>query len=150
MFAFAALPIIVLFTVAGTTGTHFDHPWQWATTGILSWCSTLPFTLYGLAAALWLRSESATGIAAGSLVILAFFGGVFMPLSGTLFDLSRFTPFYGPVTIAHWPHMTGHYYAADGHLVTTESFAFALTATLAWTIMFATVCVIGARQSTQR
>ena len=107
MVAFAALPILVTFASGIATGSQFDHVWQWLATGILSCAVTLPFAVYGLAAALWLRTETATGISSGSLVILAFFGGVFMPLQGTLFDMSRFTPFYGPIAGAHWPQMGG-------------------------------------------
>ena len=150
MLAFAALPIVVTFGAAIATGSQFDHVWQWIATGVLSWLVTLPFAVYGLAAALWLRTETATGISSGSLVILAFFGGVFMPLQGTLFDISRFTPFYGPITIAHWPQMAGDQFGSNGNLIMTESPVFALSITLMWTAIFALLCVVGARRAIKK
>lgn len=150
MVAFAALPILVTFATAAATGSQFDHIWQWLATGALSWLVTLPFAVYGLAAALWLRTETATSISSGSLVILAFFGGVFMPLHGTLFDISRFTPFYGPITIAHWPQMAGDQFGNNGNLIITESPVFALSVTLMWTAIFALLCVVGARRAIKK
>lgn len=150
MVAFATLPILVTFATAVATGSQFDHVWQWVATGVLSWLVTLPFAVYGLAAALWLRTETATGISSGSLVILAFFGGVFMPLQGTLFDISRFTPFYGPITIAHWPQMAGDQFDNNSNLITTESPVFALSVTLMWTAIFALLCVVGARRAIKK
>lgn len=150
MVAFAALPILVTFATAVATGSQFDHVWQWIATGVLSWLVTLPFAVYGLAAALWLRTETATGISSGSLVILAFFGGVFMPLQGTLFDISRFTPFYGPITIAHWPQMAGDQFGNNGNLIMTESPVVALSVTLMWTVIFVLVCVAGARRAIKK
>lgn len=150
MVAFAALPILVTFATAVATGSQFDHVWQWVATGVLSWLVTLPFAVYGLAAALWLRTETATGISSGSLVILAFFGGVFMPLQGTLFDISRFTPFYGPITIAHWPQIAGDQFGNNGNLIMTESPVFALSVTLMWTAIFALLCVAGARRAIKK
>ncbi|MBY0788344.1 hypothetical protein [Corynebacterium parakroppenstedtii] len=150
MVGFAALPILVTFGAGVATGSQFDHVWQWLATGGLSWAVTLPFTVYGLAAALWLRTESATGISSGSLVVLAFFGGVFMPLQGTLFDISRFTPFYGPITIAHWPQMGGQQLDSSGNVIMTESPIFALTVTLMWAAFFALLCVAGARRAIKK
>ncbi|ACR18427.1 hypothetical protein I6J22_08515 [Corynebacterium kroppenstedtii] len=150
MVAFAALPILVTFATALATGSQFDHVWQWIATGVLSWLVTLPFAVYGLAAALWLRTETATGISSGSLVILAFFGGVFMPLQGTLFDISRFTPFYGPITIAHWPQMAGDQFGSNGNLIMSESPVFAFSVTLMWTAIFALLCVAGARRAIKK
>lgn len=150
MVAFAALPILVTFATAVATGSQFDIVWQWVATGVLSWLVTLPFAVYGLAAALWLRTETATGISSGSLVILAFFGGVFMPLQGTLFDISRFTPFYGPITIAHWPQIAGDQFGNNGNLIMTESPVFALSVTLMWTAIFALLCVAGARRAIKK
>ena len=150
MVAFAALPILVTFATALATGSQFDHVWQWIATGVLSWLVTLPFAVYGLAAALWLRTETATGISSGSLVILAFFGGVFMPLQGTLFDISRFTPFYGSITIAHWPQMAGDQFGSNGNLIMSESPVFAFSVTLMWTAIFALLCVAGARRAIKK
>lgn len=150
MVAFAALPIMVTFGAGVASGSQFDHVWQWLATGVLSWAVTLPFALYGLAAALWLRTETATGISSGSLVILAFFGGVFMPLEGTLFDISRFTPFYGPMTIAHWPQMGGQQLGNSGNVIMNESPVVALSVTLMWTVIFVLVCVAGARRAIKK
>lgn len=150
MVTFAVLPILVTFTAAGATGSRFDHAWQWLATAVVSWVVTLPFAVYGLAATLWLRTETATGISSGSLVVLAFFGGVFMPLQGTLFNISRFTPFYGPITIAHWPQMEGQKLGSSGNVVMSESPVFALAVTLLWTAIFAALCIVGARRTIKK
>ncbi|WP_317259691.1 hypothetical protein [Kocuria atrinae] len=61
------------------------------------------FALYGLAAGLLFRSEGAVGAASGLLVVFAFLGNVFMPLSGALLEFARFTPLYGIVGLARYP-----------------------------------------------
>lgn len=150
MVAFAALPIVVTFGAGVATAAQFDNVWHWLVTGVLSWAVTLPFAVYGLAATQWLRTETATGISSGSLVVLAFFGGVFMPLQGMLFDISRFTPFFGPITLAHWPQMGDEQLNSSGKIIMTESPIFVLFVTLMWTVIFALLCVAGARRAIKK
>ena len=54
------------------------------------------------------RSEASVGAASGILVILAFLGNIFFPLSGTLLTIAKFTPLYGYVSLARYPLNEGH------------------------------------------
>src|SRR5699024_12577093 len=70
------------------------------------------FAGYGLSAGMAFRSESALGVAGGSLVLLGFAGNLFLPLSGVMLDIARFTPLYGVNALARYPLTGGH--VADG------------------------------------
>ena len=41
------------------------------------------------------------------IVVLAFLGNVFTPMSGFMLDLGRFTPLYGYVALARFPLTDG-------------------------------------------
>ena len=42
------------------------------------------------------------------IVIMAFLGNVFTPMSGLLLDIGRFTPLYGYAALARFPLTEGH------------------------------------------
>ena len=77
-----------------------------------AWLGSAVFAGYGLSAGMAFRSESALGVAGGSLVLLAFAGNLFIPLSGVMLDLARFTPLYGVNALARYPITGG--VVADG------------------------------------
>ena len=80
----AVMPILVVFALGLVTGAELDGTWRWFATGALTLLVALPFALYGMAIALIFRSETAVSAASGLLVVFAFFGNLFVPLSGTL------------------------------------------------------------------
>lgn len=146
----AVLPIIVVFTAGAFTGASFDEPWRWFASGGLALLGSIPFALYGLAAALLFRSESAVSAASGLLVVLAFFGNLFMPLSGTLLDIARFTPVYGVAALTRWPQLEGTVIALDGGPAITDPLWAIVLNVVAWTAAFAVICLVASRRSTRR
>ena len=61
------------------------------------------FAIYGLAITTIFRTQSAIGVASGSIVVMAFLGNVFSPMSGLMLDIGRFTPLYGYAALARYP-----------------------------------------------
>ena len=112
--AIAALPVIVVFIVAALTGADIGPIGTWLATGLITVAASAVFALYGLTFGLLFRSESAVGAASGLLVVLAFFGNLFMPLSGTLLEIARFTPIYGIAALTRWPQLEGTVVSMEG------------------------------------
>lgn len=142
----AMLPIALIFATGAATGAVLDSPGRWAAAFVLTLLVALPFSLYGLAAMLLLRTDTATSVASGLLVVMAFFGNLFMHLSDTLLDIARFTPMYGAATLARWPLTEGYAEATT----TPESLGVAVVNLVAWTAIFAAACTLLARRSTRR
>ena len=146
----ALMPILVVSVAGALTGASFDDPWRWAATGGLALLGSVPFALYGLAAALLFRSETAVSAASGVLVVMAFFGNLFMPLNGVLLEIARFTPVYGIAALTRWPQLEGVVVSLqDGPVVSDPLWAVVLNV-VAWTTFFATVCLVASRRSTRR
>ncbi|MBD4563963.1 ABC transporter permease, partial [Xanthomonas citri pv. citri] len=72
--AMAALPVLAVLAAGALTGAELIGPLRWLTTGALALVSSLPFALFGLAAALLFRSEAAVSAASGILVVFGFLG----------------------------------------------------------------------------
>ncbi|WP_222844565.1 ABC transporter permease [Saccharomonospora sp. CUA-673] len=146
----AVLPVLVL-NLAGVF-TVVDMPLgTWVATAALTVVGSLPFALYGLAVGLSFRSDAAVGSATGVLVIFSFLGNAFMPLSGVLLDIGRFTPMYGIVSLARYPLTDGHLVGmgpgeGPGH----DPLWMVLANVGAWTLVFAVACVLLQRRRTSR
>lgn len=145
----AALPILVVFTVGALTGARLDEWWRWVTTAALILAGALPFALYGLAAALLFRTEAAISAASGILVVLAFFGNLFVPLSGLLLEIARFTPLYGSAALARWPLLEGYVIDMSGSPA-QDPLWFVVANVVTWTVIFGLLCAAGARRRTGR
>ncbi|MBB0967794.1 ABC transporter permease [Dietzia aerolata] len=101
----AAVPVLLIGLVGALTGAQAT-PTAWVLSLGAAWVASAVFAAYGLAVGMAFRSESALGVAGGSLVLLAFAGNMFIPLSGLMLDLARFTPLYGVNALARFP-LTG-------------------------------------------
>ncbi|MGJ9529607.1 MULTISPECIES: ABC transporter permease [unclassified Actinotignum] len=152
----ACLPIGATFLLGILTTAQFDTPGIWLASAGLCLVGVFPFAFFGLAVALALRSETAVSIASGVVVLLAFLGNLFMPLSGAMMELARYTPFYGAGVLAHWPQngdviITGAF-ATPGmpEALPTESFAWAIGNVAVWTLIFAVLALLALRRSTVR
>ncbi|MEO9247907.1 ABC transporter permease [Citricoccus nitrophenolicus] len=146
----AALPIAVIFAVGALTGATFTDPWRWLASGGIALLGAIPFALYGLAAALLFRSEAAVSAASGILVVLAFFGNLFMPLSGTMLDIARFTPIYGVAGLTRWPQLEGTVISMESGAPQSDPLWMLLANVGAWTLIFAAICLLASRRSTRR
>ncbi len=115
----AAIPILAIYLLGLFTDAEGSAT-AWVLSAVIVLAGAVVFALYGLVFGLAFRSEAAVGAASGSLVILAFMGNIFFPLSGTLLTLAKFTPLYGYVALARYPLTEGYVVSTDGGTVTQE------------------------------
>lgn len=137
----AVVPVLVLFLVGYFTAS--EMPWNtWILTGVLTVVGSLPFAIYGLAIGLAFRSDAAVGAASGVLVIFGFLGNAFFPLEGTLLDVGRFTPMYGPVALARYPLTQGELFGTMGQVGQSDSLLMILLNIFAWSAVFGVACLM--------
>lgn len=111
----AIVPIGLVYLAGVFTGAEAPAG-VWALTAVLSLLGAAAFSIYGMIFGLLFRTESAVGAAAGMLVILAFLGNLFFPLSGVLLTIAKFTPLYGVATLARYPVTDGYNVSTTGEL----------------------------------
>ncbi len=87
----AAIPVALIYLLAALTGAE-GTAGRWALSGLIVLLGAAVFALYGLAVGLYFRTEASVGAASGILVILAFLGNIFFPLSGVMLTVAKFTP----------------------------------------------------------
>ncbi|WP_460797325.1 ABC transporter permease [Microbacterium sp. GXF0217] len=143
--AFAALALIAVFTAGVLTGAAADDLWRWAACAGIILGLGLMYGLYGLGVGLFFPSDSAAALASISLTFFAFFGNVFMPLSGVMLDIARFTPLYGYVALSRWPLTEGALTTGGGDPL----WAVLLNIT-AWLIVFVLLVSAGVRRARSR
>ncbi|WP_018157351.1 ABC transporter permease [Demetria terragena] len=102
----AVVPIALIYVLAVLTGAEGSAT-AWLVSGLIVLLGAGIWALYGLAIAQAFRSESAVSVASGMLVVLAFLGNIFFPLSGTMLTIAKFTPLYGYVQLARYPLTEG-------------------------------------------
>lgn len=140
----AAVPLVAIYAIGATTGAR-GHSTDWVLSGALVWLGSVLFAVYGLAICLVFRGPNAPGIASGLIVVLAFLGNVFTPMSGFMLDLGRFTPLYGYVALARFP-LTDGWLPVGGR----DPLWLPVANVLAWTVIFALVALWGVRRSRAR
>lgn len=146
----AALPVILLFTIAALTKGELGSTVNWFSTGVIIVIGSSMFALYGLMFGLLFRTEGAVGAASGLLVVLAFFGNLFMPLSGTMLEIAKFTPLYGLRGLAAWPQMEGALNSSSGTPPSPDSLGLLIANVVVWTLIFAVIALLAARRGTKR
>jgi len=77
----------------------------WAASALIVWVGSLVFVAFGLFVGYVLSSDNATQLVGGLMALLAFLGGMFVPLTpGSLLDrVGSLTPVYGLHRLALWP-----------------------------------------------
>lgn len=131
------VPASAVFVAGALTGVVLPGA-AWLACGAVVVVGSVTWALFGLAAGLAGRSQSATAAASAGLVLLAFVGDVFWPLTGKLQQVGRWTPMYGYVQLARWP--------ADGGTPLVggqqpDRWWPSLLAVAAWTGLFALAAV---------
>lgn len=135
----AVLPIAAVFIAGGLTKAQMQ-PDQWILSFLLCSLCAIPFGFYGLAWTLLIPKENTASIASTSIVVLAFAGNVFFPLSGTLLDIGRFTPMYGATLLVRWPLAEGA--QTSGTDLMYEPMWLAWVSIAVWTAIFVSACLI--------
>ena len=143
----ALVAVAVVYALGAATGAHAEvRVWVLSALGCVA--GALLFALYGLTFGLGMRSRSAVGVASGTLVLLAFLGGLFTPLSGTLLQISRFTPLYGVASLARAPLTDGAVMTADG--LVTAPLWWAVANLAAWSTVLGLLSVVLVRRGRAR
>ena len=135
----------VVFVVGWATDARADSWGIWLQTLAIILLGAAVYSLYGFTIAMLARSETAVGIAAGSVVFLAFLGNLFLPLEGTMLEIARWTPMYGYATLTRWPSTEG--FLMDG---TQESLLWAVVNFVVWTLILVALALLAARRSRGR
>ncbi|MCI2002232.1 MAG: ABC transporter permease [Ancrocorticia sp.] len=139
-----AIYLIGYFRNARATG------WVWLVSALTLLFGSVMFSLYGLAVGLAFRSESSVGIASGFLVILGFLGNVFLPLSGVMLTIAKFTPLYGVATLARWPLTDGGSINTNTGELIEQPLWQPLANVVVWTIIFALLSTLLTRRTRRR
>lgn len=136
----AAIPVGLVYAIGAATGAR--APWTvWVISAAVLLIGATTFALYGLSFGLAFRSEAAVSAAAGSLVILAFLGNIFLPLSDWQLTLAKFTPLYGYVALARRALTGGNTLDVETGELIPEPLWQLLANVGFWTLVFGAVAV---------
>jgi len=97
--------IAAVYLVGSIAGSHMPAS-VWVETVLIAWVGSLPFAAFGLFMGYLLPSENVMQILGPVLALLAFLGGLFIPLDQlgeTFRTIAKFTPMYGLNELVHAP-----------------------------------------------
>lgn len=107
--------VTVVYVVAGMTGKPTMPGYLWVATALSVWIGSLVFAAFGLFMGYLLPTENVMQFLGFGLMLFAFGGGVFIPLSQyphILQDLAEYTPLYGLNQLVHAPLLGGSVHMA--------------------------------------
>jgi ABC-2 type transport system permease protein len=140
----AAVPILLTYLLGAITGAK-GSAGAWALSAALVLVGSSVFALYGLLIGTAFRSEAAVGAAAGTLVIFAFLGNLFIPLSGALLSFAKLTPLYGYAALARYPLTEG--FLPDG---SRDPLWLPVTNVVVWAVVFGVLATVLVRRGRER
>ncbi|EWT06778.1 ABC transporter [Intrasporangium chromatireducens Q5-1] len=126
----AGIPVLLIYALGAWAGARGSMG-AWLGSGLIVLAGSAIFALYGVLIGTAFRSESAVGVASGSVVIFAFLGNIFITLSGPMLAVAKFTPLYGYVSLARYPLTQG--YLPDG---SWEPLWVPLAGVIGWGLVF--------------
>src|SRR5579859_5679081 len=101
--------VLVVFVAGIVNGIQMDTG-TWTLCGLLAWIGALVFATFGLFMGYLLPTENVMQILGPILGLLAFFGGLFVPvnvLPQTIQEVAPYMPTYGVAAIARFPLLGG-------------------------------------------
>jgi ABC-2 type transport system permease protein len=131
--------VTAVFAVGGMLGAHLPMT-AWVGCFLLAWLGSLVFAAFGLCMGYLLPSENVMQLLGPVLALLAFGGGLFMPLHGWFETVSKVFPTNGIATLARLP-----FRAADA-----GSIALAMLNIAVWAAVFAGGAAVLFRRDTAR
>jgi ABC-2 type transport system permease protein len=140
----AAVPILLTYVLGAITGAKGSAA-AWALSAALVLLGSSVFALYGLLIGTAFRSEAAVGAAAGTLVIFAFLGNLFIPLSGALLSFAKLTPLYGYAALARYPLTEG--FLPDG---SRDPLWLPVANVVGWALVFGVLATVLVRRGRER
>jgi ABC-2 type transport system permease protein len=108
----AAVPVAIVGVLGYVTGARADAE-VWVTSLLVAWIGAAVFAALGIAMGLALKPEVVMHMPGLTMTALAFLGNLFIPLSGTMLDISRFTPMYGVSTLARYALTDGYSFSGE-------------------------------------
>jgi ABC-2 type transport system permease protein len=102
--------VVAVFAVAMLTGKASMPGYLWIVTGLCVWIGSLVFAAFGLFMGYLLPTENVMQFLGFGLMLFAFGGGLFIPLSQyphVLQTVAKFTPLYGLNQLVHAPLLGG-------------------------------------------
>lgn len=142
--AVAAVPVTLIFAIGAATGARGERS-DWVLAAIVVWLGSALFAIYGLAICSVFRGPNAPGIASGMIVVMAFLGNVFTPMSGLMLEIGRLTPLYGYAALARFP-LTDGWLPVGGQ----DPLWLPVANVLTWTAIFSLLALWGVRRSRAR
>ncbi|MEU6418256.1 ABC transporter permease [Streptomyces spiralis] len=140
----AAVPVAIVGVLGALTGAHTSTE-VWVTSLLVAWLGAAVFAALGIAMGLVMKPEVVMHMPGLTMTALAFLGNLFIPLSGTMLEISRYTPMYGVSTLAR-------YWLTDGYTFSGEhsSLAGAVFNIAAWFAGFSFMAIRRFAKSTGR
>ncbi|MDO5747224.1 MAG: ABC transporter permease [Actinomycetaceae bacterium] len=135
------LLIAVTFSIGGIVEAEME-PSVWVATAVTVWLTSAMASPMGLAAAYWVRSDSAFAVVGGGSSVLAFASGMFIPLDqlGELMKtIAPYMPFYG-VNRVPLAFIFG----------LEELELFDIASVIVWFVIFTGLALLGAKYRVER
>jgi ABC-2 type transport system permease protein len=130
--------VLVTFVVGAFSGAHMDGV-VWLSAALIAWIGSIVFAAFGLFMGYLLPSENVMQLLGPVLAVLAFAGGLFVPLTHGLFaTIAKFTPMYGLASLSRGT------LTSDGITIT------AVVNVLVWAAVFAVGSAVLFRRDTAR
>jgi ABC-2 type transport system permease protein len=132
---------VAVVLVAGALGGATMPVGSWIVSALVAWVCSLVFAAFGLFMGYLLPSENVMQLLGPLLAVLAFLGGLFVPLDvlgATFRTLAQYTPAYGVGVLAHTP-LTGDPVSVG-----------AIVNVVVWTALFAGGAALRFRRDTAR
>lgn len=140
----ASLPVVVVGALGSITGVRADTD-VWVLGLVTAWLGSAIFAALGLVLGLTLRTEVVMHMPGLTMTALAFLGDLFIPLSGTMREVSQYSPMYGVATLARWRLTEGVTFSGEH-----SDLAIAAANAGAWFTVFTIFAVLRFRRSTGR
>lgn len=101
------LASVLVVDVVGALSGASAEPWVWVATGVAAWLGSSIFAAFGLFLGFVFPAENVMQVLGPGIAVLAFAGGLFMPLGDGVFaTIAQLTPLYGLAELTRAP-LTG-------------------------------------------
>jgi ABC-2 type transport system permease protein len=140
----AAVPVVIVGLLGMLTGAHADAQ-VWVTSLLVAWLGAAVFAALGIFLGLALKPEVVMHMPGLTMTALAFLGNLFIPLSGTMLTISRYTPMYGVSTLARYTLTEGYAFSGEH-----SSLSGAVINIVAWFAAFSFMAIRRFAKSTGR
>lgn len=142
--------VAAVFVVGLVTGAKVEPGMRWVATFLIAWLGSALFALYGLVVAQLFRSESAIGVGSAALVLFGFFGNLFVPLSGAVLVVARWTPMYGYAGLVRYPLLEGQLVQTSAAPPPTDPLWGLVLNYVVWVLIFAATAVWAVQRGKRR